>query len=269
MGFAHARAGARGDRRERKRTAGAGDRPGRFRRFSSTAANGSCGTASTIPDPPEGTLEYYHAALAASAKKMGVSEAALEADVRVFLAPGVYHCGGGPGPDSSTCSRHSTTGSRAANRRCASSPQSRFAALAPALRLPGAGALHRFGRYEPRRELRLQVSKRTNTAFRDRLGVVVRFTQGTYELGLRDDNGYVDNVRLHDGRSFPIGLTLRPGMRVRIVGFDQGSAFTANEIDVPRADRAQSMRGANGYARWDGELQCSGCELRERAGAGF
>ena len=30
---------------------------------------------------------------------MGVSEAALAADMRVFLAPGVYHCGGGPGPD--------------------------------------------------------------------------------------------------------------------------------------------------------------------------
>jgi feruloyl esterase len=52
------------------------------------------------PGPsPQGTLEYYHAALAASAKKMGVSEAALAADIRVFLAPGVYHCGGGPGPD--------------------------------------------------------------------------------------------------------------------------------------------------------------------------
>jgi feruloyl esterase len=48
---------------------------------------------------PQATLEYYHAALAASAKKMGVSEAALASDVRVFLAPGVYHCGGGPGPD--------------------------------------------------------------------------------------------------------------------------------------------------------------------------
>jgi feruloyl esterase len=37
--------------------------------------------------------------LAASAKKLGVSEASLNDDVRVFLATGVYHCGGGPGPD--------------------------------------------------------------------------------------------------------------------------------------------------------------------------
>lgn len=52
------------------------------------------------PGPsPIGTLAYYHAMLAASAAKLGVSQAALNDDVRVFLAPGVYHCGGGPGPD--------------------------------------------------------------------------------------------------------------------------------------------------------------------------
>ena len=34
-----------------------------------------------------------------TAAKLGVSPAALDDDVRVFLAPGVYHCGGGPGPD--------------------------------------------------------------------------------------------------------------------------------------------------------------------------
>ena len=28
-----------------------------------------------------------------------MTEAALGDDVRVFVAPGVYHCGGGPGPD--------------------------------------------------------------------------------------------------------------------------------------------------------------------------
>jgi feruloyl esterase len=52
------------------------------------------------PGPsPLSTLAYYHAMLAASAKKLGVSEASLNEDVRVFLATGVYHCGGGPGPD--------------------------------------------------------------------------------------------------------------------------------------------------------------------------
>jgi feruloyl esterase len=52
------------------------------------------------PGPsPYGTLAYYHAMLAVSAKKLGISQAALDDDVRVFLAPGVYHCRGGPGPD--------------------------------------------------------------------------------------------------------------------------------------------------------------------------
>jgi feruloyl esterase len=52
------------------------------------------------PGPsPLGTLEYYHAMLTATAAKLGVSPASLNNDVRVFLAPGVYHCGGGPGPD--------------------------------------------------------------------------------------------------------------------------------------------------------------------------
>jgi hypothetical protein len=84
-------------------------------------------------------------------------------------------------------------------------------------------------------------------------GVVVRFAQGTYELGLRDDNGFVDNVRLHDKTIiFPIGLTLRPGMRVRIVGFNQGNAFTANEIDGPRPRRVAFVREPQWYAQWNG-----------------
>jgi hypothetical protein len=84
-------------------------------------------------------------------------------------------------------------------------------------------------------------------------GVVVRFAQGTYDLGLRDDNGFVDNVRLHDKTIiFPVGLTLRPGMRVRIVGFNQGTAFTANEIDGPRPRRVAVTREPQWYAEWDG-----------------
>ncbi len=52
------------------------------------------------PGPsPYGTLEYYNAMLKATAAKLGVAPASLNDDVRVFLAPGVYHCGGGPGPD--------------------------------------------------------------------------------------------------------------------------------------------------------------------------
>ncbi len=90
-------------------------------------------------------------------------------------------------------------------------------------------------------------------------GIVVRFTQGTYELGLRDDKGFVDNVRLHDKTIiFPIGLTLRPGMRVRIVGFNQGNAFTANEIDGLPPRRVAFAREPQWYREWNGAAQPDG-----------
>lgn len=45
------------------------------------------------PGPsPLGTIAYYDAA----SRKLGPRAAG---SVRLFLAPGVYHCGGGPGPD--------------------------------------------------------------------------------------------------------------------------------------------------------------------------
>jgi feruloyl esterase len=51
------------------------------------------------PGPsPLGTLEYFEAAKAATAKALdGNSD--LDGKMRFFLAPGVYHCRGGPGPD--------------------------------------------------------------------------------------------------------------------------------------------------------------------------
>jgi hypothetical protein len=57
---------------------------------------------------------------------------------------------------------------------------------------------------------------------------------GAYNLQVRDDNGYVDNVELHDGTIInPTGLTLAPGMIVSILGDGAGAAFDANEIDTP------------------------------------
>jgi hypothetical protein len=85
-------------------------------------------------------------------------------------------------------------------------------------------------------------------------GIVVRFVPGSYELGLRDDQGYLDAVRLHEKTiMFPIGLRLRPGMRVRILGFNGGNAFTANEIDraIP-ARLAPVLREPSWYGEWDG-----------------
>jgi hypothetical protein len=57
---------------------------------------------------------------------------------------------------------------------------------------------------------------------------------GAYALGVRDDKGYIDNVQLHEGTIInPTGLTLAPGMVVSILGYNQGSYFSANEIDTP------------------------------------
>jgi hypothetical protein len=85
-------------------------------------------------------------------------------------------------------------------------------------------------------------------------GVVVRFTPGAFGLGLLDDRGFVDNVALHPGTIIlPIGLTLQPGMRVRVRGYAAGSAFDAERIDadVALAPRRPAAPPA-WYALWDG-----------------
>jgi hypothetical protein len=64
-------------------------------------------------------------------------------------------------------------------------------------------------------------------------GRVISF-DGGYALQVRDDQGYIDNVQLHQGTVInPTGLTLASGMVVSINGFNQGSFFSANEIDTP------------------------------------
>lgn len=57
---------------------------------------------------------------------------------------------------------------------------------------------------------------------------------GKYNISVRDDRGYVDNVSLHDGTIInPTGLTLAPGELVTIEGQPAGGTFVANEIDTP------------------------------------
>jgi hypothetical protein len=57
---------------------------------------------------------------------------------------------------------------------------------------------------------------------------------GGYNLQVRDEKGYVDNVQLHQGTIInPTGLTLAPGMIVSIMGYNAGSFFAANEVDTP------------------------------------
>jgi hypothetical protein len=57
---------------------------------------------------------------------------------------------------------------------------------------------------------------------------------GKYDVTVRDDRGYLDRIRLHDGTIInPTGLTLAPGMSVTILGYNSGNRFDANEIDTP------------------------------------
>jgi hypothetical protein len=64
-------------------------------------------------------------------------------------------------------------------------------------------------------------------------GRILNF-DGAYSLEVRDEKGYVDNVRLHQGTIInPTGLTLAPGMVVSILGYNAGSYFAANEVDTP------------------------------------
>ncbi len=64
-------------------------------------------------------------------------------------------------------------------------------------------------------------------------GRVVSF-DGGYNLAVRDERGFIDNVQLHPGTIInPTGLTLAPGMTVSILGFNEGGYFAANEVDTP------------------------------------
>ena len=101
-------------------------------------------------------------------------------------------------------------------------------------------------------------------------GVVVRYVHGTYELGLRDDNGYLDNVWLHDKTIiFPIGITLQLGMRVRILGFNRGTAFTANEIDGPVERPVPVSEDQPWYALWDASAHRPGSVYRNPPAPAF
>jgi hypothetical protein len=57
---------------------------------------------------------------------------------------------------------------------------------------------------------------------------------GAYNLQVRDDRGFIDNVRLRQGTVInPTGIRLTTGMSVTIHGVNQGATFAANVIDTP------------------------------------
>ena len=61
---------------------------------------------------PDGTIDYYKRVQ----QRMGGAKKTSEF-LRLFLAPGVAHCGGGAGPAPSGVSRRCWRGSRTARRR--------------------------------------------------------------------------------------------------------------------------------------------------------
>jgi len=64
-------------------------------------------------------------------------------------------------------------------------------------------------------------------------GRIVAF-DGMYNVRVRDERGFVDNVQMHQGTIInPTGLTLEPGMIVSILGYNAGGYLAANEIDTP------------------------------------
>jgi hypothetical protein len=57
---------------------------------------------------------------------------------------------------------------------------------------------------------------------------------GRFDLTVRDERGFIDNVRLRQGTVInPIGITLAPGMVVSILGSNAGAFFAATEVDTP------------------------------------
>jgi len=64
-------------------------------------------------------------------------------------------------------------------------------------------------------------------------GRIVNF-DGEYGISVRDERGFIDNVRMHPGTIInPTGISLQPGMIVSVIGYNAGPYLDANEVDTP------------------------------------
>jgi hypothetical protein len=91
---------------------------------------------------------------------------------------------------------------------------------------------------------------------------------GKYQLQIRDDRGFIDNVTLHDGTIInPRGLRLSTGQSVTVLGHNAGKTFAANEIDTPYANYGVPVYGYAGYPYGPGPYAV-GIGFRDR-GFGF
>ncbi len=57
--------------------------------------------------------------------------------------------------------------------------------------------------------------------------------EGKHNIQVQDDRGFLDRVEFRQGTVInPTGVELAPGMRVTILGYNNGRTFAANEIDA-------------------------------------
>jgi hypothetical protein len=71
----------------------------------------------------------------------------------------------------------------------------------------------------------------------------ITWFDGRFDLQIRDDRGFIDNVQLRQGTVIdPTGLTLRTGMRVQIRGRNRGSVLVAEQIDSPVRPQSATAR---------------------------
>lgn len=88
---------------------------------------------------------------------------------------------------------------------------------------------------------------------------------GKYNISVRDERGFIDNVTLHDGTIInPRGLTLAPGQAVTIDGVANGPTLIANEIDTPYVYYAYA-----GYYGYPGPVFGLGFGFGDRGRFGF
>jgi hypothetical protein len=71
----------------------------------------------------------------------------------------------------------------------------------------------------------------------------VTWFDGRFDLQVRDDRGFIDNVQLRQGTVInPTGLTLRTGMPVQIRGRNRGFVLGAEQIDSPGRSQSAPAR---------------------------
>jgi hypothetical protein len=94
---------------------------------------------------------------------------------------------------------------------------------------------------------------------------VVSSIDGKYSMKVHDRYGVITKIRLRSGTIIrPNGLTLRPGMRVSVIGIERhaGASLDAREIDAPY--HFVSMAVSPSYSPFMGFSYLSGTPIRRK-----